>query len=381
MEKIKNIIKSSIAPTDRNALWLNTEDGVLYAFSVSGSNQGWVPSGSGGIESGDIEEVTYGELTAMMEAAVLVPGKKYRIIDYMTTTIQEDTISMGHQFDIIVTAKDKSTLEEQAKAANHKFENQEEHYIYGKGNGRPPMLLAPYYVFQRVPYLDKYADNPDWPCAWVEIYSLITEPTLSELPWITSDAQAEAAYSDGMVMFNSIASEEEASDQEIRDSFIAISKVLDKGVYEVSPIDCFRYCVLDMWELLYSTDNGGWSDPDNGKGIIHYLKDEYGNEAYYDFKNIGFNDGEGTYIPTFLDWDGQDASLHGIASNNSLLVFEYNDSGAALPSLTHLPNKVAPCGFSDHQRIYNSDTEYDGESLSYIISDLVRRLGDIENGH
>lgn len=49
---------------------------------------------------------------------------------------------------------------------------------------------------------------------------------------------------------------------------------------------------LEKWEVKYTIDNDAsvyaWADETNGKGVITYLKDEFGNEAYYDFKNIQF---------------------------------------------------------------------------------------------
>ena len=48
---------------------------------------------------------------------------------------------------------------------------------------------------------------------------------------------------------------------------------------------------LYTWELKYTLDNDfnkfDWADS-NGKGVIYYMKDEYGNEAPYDFKNVKF---------------------------------------------------------------------------------------------
>ena len=48
---------------------------------------------------------------------------------------------------------------------------------------------------------------------------------------------------------------------------------------------------LLAWELKYSLDNDSnrfyWAD-ENGKGVIYYMKDEWGNECPYDFKNIQF---------------------------------------------------------------------------------------------
>ena len=49
---------------------------------------------------------------------------------------------------------------------------------------------------------------------------------------------------------------------------------------------------LGAWELRYCFDNDtnrfAWADSVNGKGVIYYMKDEFGNEAPYDFKNIKF---------------------------------------------------------------------------------------------
>lgn len=51
------------------------------------------------------------------------------------------------------------------------------------------------------------------------------------------------------------------------------------------------YGDVESWELKYSLENDtsrfGWASP-NGKGVIYYMKDEYGNEAPYDFKEIQF---------------------------------------------------------------------------------------------
>lgn len=49
---------------------------------------------------------------------------------------------------------------------------------------------------------------------------------------------------------------------------------------------------VDSWEIKYCLDNDntrfGWADITNGKGVIYYMKDEFNNEAWYDFKNIQF---------------------------------------------------------------------------------------------
>ena len=54
----------------------------------------------------------------------------------------------------------------------------------------------------------------------------------------------------------------------------------------------FEHSIITAWQLKYSLDNNtsdfSWADATNGKGVIYYMKDEYNNEAPYDFKNIMF---------------------------------------------------------------------------------------------
>ena len=66
-----------------------------------------------------IQNITYAELVALRNSSSLVAGMQYRIIDYITTTAYTDTISAGHQFDIIVIADNESTLNEAARAIQH----------------------------------------------------------------------------------------------------------------------------------------------------------------------------------------------------------------------------------------------------------------------
>lgn len=63
--------------------------------------------------------VTWSELKEMRDNATLKPGQQYRIIDYVTTTVQEKTHSAGHPFGVIVTADSESTLNEEARACIH----------------------------------------------------------------------------------------------------------------------------------------------------------------------------------------------------------------------------------------------------------------------
>ena len=59
--------------------------------------------------------ILYADLLALIANDGLIPGQNYRITDYTTTTIQADTQSAGHDFDVIVTALDEGHLSENAK--------------------------------------------------------------------------------------------------------------------------------------------------------------------------------------------------------------------------------------------------------------------------
>ena len=54
----------------------------------------------------------------------------------------------------------------------------------------------------------------------------------------------------------------------------------------------FADCKLNAWELKYCLDNDttrfAWADATNGKGVVWWMKDEWDNECYYDFKNIQY---------------------------------------------------------------------------------------------
>ena len=89
---------------------------------VSGENIKTI-NGDSILEDGNLNietiEIEYNQLKSLRDNSQLIPGASYRITDYITTTIQENTTSAGHQFDIIVTALDESTLSEEAKAIQH----------------------------------------------------------------------------------------------------------------------------------------------------------------------------------------------------------------------------------------------------------------------
>ena len=213
--------------------------GGLSGFYIGEQNLASILSSAGG----GIVEVEWADLTAMVSAGQLIPGNQYRIIDYNTTTVQDNTQAAGHQFDIIVVADSVSTLNETARAIRRE-----------------------------------------------------------------------------------------------NDTYFLSSNL---AAWEI------KYC------LYNDTSRFAWADEENGKGVVYYMKDEWNNECWYDFKNIMFqrmitlengypeidnDNGEETWVYTFTgtsynisndEWsDIKDGSLeppyeHG---NDELAGTFYNNS-------------------------------------------------------
>ena len=63
--------------------------------------------------------------------------------------------------------------------------------------------------------------------------------------------------------------------------------------------------LFEAWEIKYCLDNDtdrfAWADSVNGKGVIYYLKDEWSNEAAYDFKSITFCNLNTAGVDTYND--------------------------------------------------------------------------------
>lgn len=76
----------------------------------------------------------------------------------------------------------------------------------------------------------------------------------------------------------------------------------------------FKNSNLSAWEIKYTIYNNKnvheWADPINGKGVIYWMKDEFNNEAGYDFKNLIYKiDNKQAY--TFSKLNNIDLSISG----------------------------------------------------------------------
>lgn len=198
-------------------------------------------------------EITWANLKSARDNSTLIPGQWYRITDYVTTTMQDDTQSAGHQFDIIVRADDVNALNENAFAAKHGGDT----YFTNAGAKLEAWRL-------------KYTlDNKYW--------SLV--PYGEQI--ISSEGNKKYYYSGTMVV----------------DGTTYYKWVY---VYAYNYISCSLG--TSVGDTLYYYDNKnerlidyGYTIIDyipssdaNGKGTIYWMKDEFDNECSYDFKNIQF---------------------------------------------------------------------------------------------
>lgn len=108
--------------------------GYKIAFSIWRNNvqiSDWFPwyfdgsklRVSEGLYLPGIQKIKYADLVSKVNSKALIPGRKYRIIDYVTTTSQRGTRSAGKLFDVVVTALTTSTLDENASCCTTDRDN------------------------------------------------------------------------------------------------------------------------------------------------------------------------------------------------------------------------------------------------------------------
>lgn len=264
--------------------------------------------------------VTYSELKSLRDNSQLVPGRQYRITDYVTTTTQSNTQSAGHRFDVIVIADDVNVLNENARAIQHVGDNYfsnsdlntwELKYCLDNGTDRFAWADDSEDYTINLPLSDSirnllqqyFGDNAYIPGVITFKYwnHRFNDPNCEE--WMGIDYYAATnvnlpgdnrlliAYPHGTKLYSNIAFSETLSiaynyDIEGNCFFINGQVAPDLG-----PIDTLPTVLIE----------------EKGKGVIYYMKDEFNNECSYDFKNITFKV-DGSYRWTF----------HGIRGDKSL---------------------------------------------------------------
>lgn len=263
-----------------------------------------------------LTEITYNDLVNLRDNNSLIPGMKYRIIDYETTTSTPKTQSAGHVFDIIVTALSSSVLDENARA------------------------------IQSVRDVDGYFNNSNL-SAWRLLYSLDNDT--SRFRWavkVGSEITIDISGGYGMTVtgyLNGSLTLENVTYYKWDASFEGMT--LNILTDTETPSEGETVKVLIGEEVMEGFPVVSVIKSElNGFGVIYNMVDEYNNSLPYDFKNIMFSrkltnyiydeeNGIDTFVYTFNNMD-TDVSL--LDLNNA----EEGVHDNFMPMSHSLPNNV-----------------------------------------
>ena len=267
--------------------------------------------------------ITYAELKALRDSNSLVEGMFYRITDYVCTTTQEDTRAVDNKFDIIVQALSTNTLSENASADYHYDEGESEG---GGGVSTESPTFIPEVLADEegslvdgavIKYFDIYEDTVSPENGTIDYkqedkfyaYDYLSNNVGDVVPVLyksTEDLYLEegADYEDVFYYAGKYEMDGVTYDRwrkieqdtgydwsgDIGRIYALTNVIVDGDYSEGVILPPIFNANIPAWELKYSLDNDttkyAWADEINGKGVIYWLKDEYGNECPYDFKNI-----------------------------------------------------------------------------------------------
>ena len=225
-------------------------------------------------------KATYRQMKEMREQKKLIPGQLYRITDYVTT-INGATItnarSAGHPFDIIVMAIAADTLSEDALAVRHDGDT------YFK-DARPEAWQLKYLL-----------DNVQWS---KQAGTYVTDEENGYTFMVVGDITLSGHTYKLLQGFGMYI--EDWSDYALMETVAEGEQII---CYYGDPEDFDP----DEPEVV-GTASGIEEVTEAGKGTIVYMKDEWGNECPYDFKNVQFKrwkvtdsmDGRTGFTDTYL---------------------------------------------------------------------------------
>lgn len=245
------------------------------------------------------EETTYAALKAKRDAGELVPGRWYRITDFVTTVANDtEARSAGHSFDVLVMATTNKTLSEDAKAAV----NANDLSYFGKAmQVVVSATLKPGITIEDVDPQYKVTDGGGYDIpqsrereftsiGTIENEDGVTVPYLFE-PDPDDDGNDCRYVYVGTYEFDGVTYDmwqEHDSDGDPQ-PYYELTNVIVDSVLIKTAIEKYK---LSAWSLKYCLDNDTkrfyWADREVGKGVIYRMIDEHGNDLPYDFKNIQF---------------------------------------------------------------------------------------------
>lgn len=218
-----------------------------------------------------VQEIAYADLKDLKQRSKLIPEKEYRIIDY--ETVYEH--SYGLRFDVVVKASSKNTLYEEARLmkSEHRVKEDKTIYLVTFTDSSEP---EEYYMVKRGlnGYLFIKVSNGRY---YKEVHE--SKITIDGTNITVDDTQPTQGPS-----------------------------------YMGSETPMLEYFInsnsnyLEMMKIKYDIENNSnkyeWANTSNGKGVIYWMQDSYGNEAPYDFINIMFRTTDFRKVKIALNADG-----------------------------------------------------------------------------
>lgn len=300
--------------------------------------------------------VTYAELKTLRDSSSLVPGMRYRITDYECITTQSDTSVAGHIFDIIVTADSSIALNENAKATWHE--------------GDTYFQNADLDSWQLKYTLDNDVHKFEW------AYNIATSITdTSSNTWDKSTSTTRLYWG-----------KETTPKTNVKGYVYLYGHIISGGgittfygctspnpqpgdyIYKFTcttstfPNNINQYNTNTKVSIYGTVDSAEY---DYGKGIIYWMKDEFNNEAPYDFKNILYK-----YTWQSYEWDDQTEAEITVNHESYIYTFTYfaQDSTAEDYSV---PDKTR--NSSSYTSIYVPASCHDIVIKARMITDYMHR--------
>lgn len=272
----------------------------------------------------EVINVTYDELIEMRNNGKLISSSKYRIIDYETIVNQSGVTSAGHVFDIIVDALSNDVLSEDAIACPSERSytiSTTSQEIYTANHVSNDWIKITEDSDIEVPEGIQNLQDGGFDYVYYKQCDLTCKKgSLSILVQWTGGSWALHPIGFELIKNGEIVSQDyhiaSTGNSNNRNTFqlnvptngiYTIRYYIDAGsesvpdqinsnckvVFNEYPaISYFQNNQLSVWDIKYSLDNNtnrfAWAN-NSGKGVIYYMKDEYGNEATYDFKNVLYN--------------------------------------------------------------------------------------------
>ena len=226
-------------------------------------------------------EISHSDLVTLKDSSQLIPGQQYRIIDYVTTTSETNARSAGHQFDIIVTADSKNKLNENARAIQHagdtyfanskleawelKYPLVEKYVIHAGEEANTELWNKDTYVYNDINMKFQYSGTFEYNG---ETYYIWRQES-SEFAVLTT----ERDYTTNNLQYHN-------NDFSLTPKVVTYLRNDETYTGHVNN----SYIVAATSDSIYVDHFYIEVYPGN----IYYMKDEFGNECPYDFKNIQF---------------------------------------------------------------------------------------------